>query len=377
MGSMRSWWWGAALAVLVVAVYRPSFDCGWIWDDAEYALHANARDPGGLVRTWTQPTSLPQWYPLLYSSYWLEHRFWGDAPAGYHIVNVLLHALAAVLLWRVLLRLRLPAPASLLAAALFALRPVQVGSVAWVAERKNTLSMLLYLSAGLAYLRFDPLDDKIPWAFFRSRWWWVALVLFAAAMLSKTVVLSWPAAWLLLVYWRRGRIGLRDVSATLPFFAMGIGLGLLTAVTETTRLGATGAEFDYSLIERCLIAGRAAWFYAVKLLWPAELMTIYPRWQISGGDAWAYLYPVALLAALAGFALLRKRIGRGPMVAALLFVGTLLPALGFFNVASFRCSFVADHFLYHASPALLAPASQITRLRSNTPSLPPLFMKAP
>jgi len=345
---------GAAGAVLLAAVtlaaYLPAIRAGFIWDDNEYVTqNRTLRSLHGLGRIWAEPTSIPQYYPLVHTMFWAEYHLWGLEPAGYHAVNITLHALAAVLLWRLLRRLGVPG--AYLAAAIFALHPVHVESVAWITERKNVLSMVFYLLAFGAYLRFSPLEGGAP-----RRWGWyaAALVLFIGALLSKTVTASLPAAALLVVWWKRGRIAWRDVWPLIPFFAVGAGMGTLTVLMETCGVGAQGEEWNLTAVERCLVAGRAVWFYAGKLLWPANLIFIYPRWPIDAGAGWPYLYPAALAAVLAALAILRKRIGRAPIAAALFFVGTLAPALGFVNVYPFRYSFVADHFQYHASVGLIA-----------------------
>ncbi|MHC4218863.1 MAG: tetratricopeptide repeat protein, partial [Planctomycetota bacterium] len=266
-------------------------------------------------------------------------------PTVYHVVNILLHALSAVLLWRLLKRLEVPG--AWVAAAVFALHPVHVESVAWITERKNVLSGLFYLAAALLYLRVALIKPS-------RRLYAGSLALFLGALLSKTVTCSLPAALLLVLWWKRGRLGWRDVGALAPFFALGIALGLVTVWMEIHRVGAEGAEWDLSLVDRCLVAGRALWFYAAKLAWPWSLMFVYPRWEIDAGVWWQYLFPIAAAAVVAGLWLARSRIGRGPLVAVLFFAGTLFPALGFFDVYPMRYSFVADHFQYLASLGLVA-----------------------
>ncbi|MHC4853148.1 MAG: hypothetical protein ACYTF5_14135, partial [Planctomycetota bacterium] len=259
---------------------------------------------------------------------------------------------------------RLAVPGALLAAAVFGLHPVMVESVAWITERKNVLSLFCYLAALLCYLRFERLDTADrdtadpnatappgprPWKYHA-----LALVLFACALLSKTVTCSMPAVVLLLIYWKRGRIRWPELWPTLPLFAVAVPLALYTAHLEEVRVGAVGPEWDLSLAERVLVAGRALWFYAHKLVWPGELVFIYERWQLDAGATWQWVFPVGVVVALVGLFLRRHRIGRGPVVAACIFCGTLTPALGFFSVYPMRYSFVADHFQYHASIALIA-----------------------
>jgi hypothetical protein len=242
---------------------------------------------------------------------------------------------------RILRKLSLPGEAAWLAGGIFALHPVMVESVAWITELKNTLSGVFFLCAGLAYLKFDHGREKKHYA--------VALILFLLGLLSKSVIVTLPAALLAVFWWKRGRIGWkRDVAPLVPFFVIGITSGLFTAWVERRFVGAEGSEFNLAFIDRCLIAGRAVWFYLSKLLWPVNLIFIYPRWQIDAAAVRQYLFPAALLLIAVLFWGLRSR-SRTPLAVLLYFAVTLFPALGFFNVYPFRYSFVADHFQYLAS----------------------------
>jgi tetratricopeptide (TPR) repeat protein len=346
----------AALVLATSLAYVPALRGGFVWDDDFYVTNNRTlSEPGGLRRIWFEVGATPQYYPLVFTSFWVERRLWGDHPTGYHAVNVLLHAASAVVLWRVLRRLALPG--AWLAAAVFAVHPVHVESVAWVTERKNVLSGFFYLLALWAYLRFEAGAVRQPGA------WAASLGLFACALLSKTITASLPAVIVLLLWWRRGRLARSDAAALAPMFILGAVMGLTTAWLEAHHVGARGEEWDLSAAERCLVAGRAAWFYLGKLVWPAGLTFIYPRWTIDAGDPAAWLWPAASVAALGGMWLARGRIGRGPAAAGLCFVGTLAPALGFFNVYPFRYSFVADHFQYLASIAVIAPAIGLASAR--------------
>ena len=355
-----------ALATLVflatLLTYWPALGAGFIWDDQPgHVTRPELRSFEGLVRIWTEPGATQQYYPLLHSAFWFEHRLWGDAPFGYHLVNVLLHASAACLFAALLLRLAVPGAA--LAALLFALHPVGVESVAWVSEQKNTLSLVCYLCAALAYLRFDS-----PWERDRPRSpraYALATAFFIAALLSKTVTATLPAALLVLEWWQRGTLSLRrDVVPLLPWFACSALAAVATASFEHTLIGAQGADFALTATQRLLLASRAVWFYLGKLLLPLDLSFIYARVVPDPTQvlSWFVLAAtVALLAALVGHA---HRSGqRGPLAAALLFGGALFPALGFIDVFPFLYSFVADHFQYLPSLAIFAfAAAALTRL---------------
>lgn len=340
--------WRCCLVSFLLAAtflaYQPAWRGEFIWDDDGHVTKPELRSVSGLVRIWIEPNATQQYYPLTHSVFWLQHKLWGDSKVGYHLVNIFLHTLAASLLFLILRRLEIPG--AWLAAAIFALHPVQVESVAWISELKNTLSAVLYLGAALVYLQFDQTRKRKFYA--------AAFGLFVLALLSKTVVASLPAALLVIFWWKRGKArGRQDISPLVPFFAVGIVAGLFTAWVERKFIGAVGSEFDFSLVERCLIAGRAFWFYAAKLGWPFNLVFSYPRWEINQNIWWQYLFPAFAVLVLSAAWMMRRR-WRGPLAGLLFFVGTLFPALGFFNIFPFRYSFVADHFQYLASLGMIS-----------------------
>ena len=353
--AVPAWLRGAALVALALAVYWPTFANGYVSDDEIYIRGIEElRSLAGLRDIWFRIGAIPQYYPLVHTSFWLEYRLWGLEPLGFHAMNVALHASVAILVWRLLLVLRVPG--AWLAAALFAVHPVHVETVAWASERKNLYSAAFALGSILAYLRFAPADaaaedERAPHA---TRFYALSLALYVAALLSKTVVVSTPAVLLVVRWWKTGRIGARDLRPLLPFFAIGVPLSLLTVWVERVHVGATGAAWELTPPDRVLIAGRAVWFYLGKLVWPHPLGFVYPRWTPDPHAAWQWAFPATLvLLAIALFAL-RHRVGRGPLAALLLFVGILVPALGFFDVYPFLFSFVADHYQYHASIAAIA-----------------------
>lgn len=360
---------GTLIALATFALYLPAIFGSFIWDDPDYVVNnLSLRSLYGLWQIWTQPSASPQYYPLVFSGFWLEYHLWGLHPFGYHVINVALHAGSALLLWRIVDELNLPG--GWLAAAIFATHPVHVESVAWISERKNVLSAVFYLLALRIYLR--PITPAR---------WWSALALFVAALLSKSVTASWPAAVLVISWWRDGAVRWRDVIRLLPFFVLAVLSGAVTTYVEHSLVGATGSalsELNLSFADRLVIAGKAVWFYAGKLLLPWPLTFIYPRWRIDG-HSWLQWIPVLLLPLLllgerAGERVLafqssRKESmsgGASPRVqregerraypaVTLLFIGSLFPALGFINVYPMRYSFVADHFQYLASLALIVP----------------------
>ena len=343
---------GLALALLLVTflAYLPAIEGEFIWDDDDYVRDNHTlRSLEGLGRIWFELGATRQYYPAVHTSFWLEYQLWGLNPTGYHIVNILLHTLVAALLWLVLRKLAVQG--SWVAAAIFALHPVHVESVAWITERKNVLSGVLYLGAAWTYLHWSLAG------YGKRHFYPLSLLLFVGALLAKTVTCTLPAALLLVLWWQRGRLGADDWRRLVPFFALGIGFGLLTLWMEKTSVGAWGQEWELSLIERFLVAGRALWFYAEKLVWPLSLSFVYPRWHLDGGAWEQYLFPLAALLVAAGLWRGRQWWGRGPLTAVLFFAGTLFPALGFFAVYPMRYSFVADHFQYLASIGLIVLAT--------------------
>jgi protein O-mannosyl-transferase len=347
------------LFFVVALAYLPATWATYLWDDQYYLIeNASLRDDYGLARIWLSPGASPQYYPVVFTTFWIEYRLWGLGPIGYHCVNLVIHGLNAVLVWRLLTRLGLSW--AWLAAAIFALHPVHVESVAWISERKNVLSTLFYLSSVLAYWRFAPPEDVPRRASAARRVWYAtSWLLFLAALGSKSVTCSLPAALLLVTWWKRGRIGGRDVLPLIPFFLAGVVASAVTVWMEAFHVGAFGPEWSFSRLDRCRIAGRALWFYAGKLACPVDLCFIYPRWRLDTWAWWQDVYPIGFVATVGVLWWARGRIGRGPLAGVLFFAGTLLPALGFFNTYPQRYSFVADHFQYLASLGLIVPVAAL------------------
>ena len=336
------------IAVAVVVVYLPAMGGGFIWDDERYvAANPTLRTLEGLWRIWFEVGATIQYYPLLFTSFWCEYQLWEADTLGYHVVNVALHVLNAVLLWFLLRRLSVPG--AWLAAAVFALHPVHTESVAWITERKNVLSGLFYLLAVLAYLRFEPPESSVRISRRAWRFYVLAGVCFVCALLSKTATCTLPVVILLVLWWKRKRLVLRNVLPLAPLFGVGIALSLVTVWVERYTVQAQGADWAFSFFERCLIAGRTLCFYAGKLIWPTDLAFIYPRWAIDTGVWWQWLFPSAAVLVIAALWFSQHRMGKAPLVAALLFAGTLAPVLGLLDFFMMRYSFVADHFQYLAS----------------------------
>jgi protein O-mannosyl-transferase len=314
---------GALVFLASLLAYLPAISGRLIWNDSDYVTAPALRPLRGLARIWFEPGATQQYYPLLHSAFWVEHRLWGDRVLGYHLVTLVWHACSAVLLALVLRRLFAGDRAwpkaegtAWVAAFLFALHPVNVESVAWISEQKNTLSLALYLASALAYLHFD--GDRRPRAYV------AAFALFALSLLCKTVTATLPAALALTFWWRRGRLDWRrDLAPLVPWLALGAAAGLFSSWVERAYVGAQGADFGTPALDRVLIAGRAIWFDLEKLIWPVGLNFIYPQWKADPLAWWQWLFPAAVPAFAAALWSLR-RLSRGPLAAFLFFVRSAL-----------------------------------------------------
>jgi protein O-mannosyl-transferase len=339
-------WSVLALVLLTGIAYAPALRGVFIWDDADHLTQNPAvAAPNGPSLIWSS-LAVSRYYPLTLTTFWLERHAWELSPLPYHAVNIALQAINAVLLYLLLRRLKVRA--AWVAAALWAVHPVNVETVAWVTELKNLQSGLFFLLCLLCYLRFERQRDP--------GWYTASLVLFAAALLSKPSTVFLPAALLLLVWWQRGRWQRDDLLRVCPFAVLALLMSLLTIV-EQQRLVQIEATADWSLplAERFAIAGHALWFYAGKLLWPHNLTFVYPRWQIDTRTAATWLPSLAAL--LVGAALWKQRRHRWLKAGAFglgYYAFALLPVLGLLNIYYFRYSFVADHFSYLASMGLIA-----------------------
>ncbi len=344
--AQRPWLLALALVLVTFAAYTPVWHAGFIWDDDDH-LTANPAmtAPHGLRMIWSS-LRVSRYYPLTLTTFWVQRRLWGLNPLPYHLVNVALHATNAVLIFFLLRRLRVRT--AWLAAMLWALHPVNVESVAWITELKNTQSGLFFFLTVLCFLRFE--------AGARRRWYGLALLCGLAALLSKPSTVVLPPALLLCVWWERGSWRRTDVLRIAPFFILALGMSALTVVEQRGHIQAAGtAEWNLGMAQRFVIAGKAAWFYASKLLWPVRLTFVYPRWKLDVDSLLSWLPLAGLMAA---GALLwgqrRQSWARAGLFGCGFFVLSLLPVLGFFDVFYFRYSFVADHFQYLACIGLIA-----------------------
>jgi tetratricopeptide (TPR) repeat protein len=340
------------LVLATILAYQPVWHAGFIWDDDVYVTNNPLLTaPDGLRRIWFSLDSPSQYFPLTYTVFRIQHALWGLMPAGYHWVNILLHAVNALLVWRLLQRLVVPG--AWLAAAIFALHPVQVESVAWVTELKSVLSLFFILLSLLAWVEFIEGKFLATW-----RWYFLALACAALALTAKTTACTLPAALLLILWLKHKPINWLRLTQIVPFLMLGVGMGLLTVWWERYHQGTQGKLFAMGLPERLLVASHAIWFYLGKLIWPANLMFSYPRWSINTANPLAYGWMAAGAGLGAAIYFLRRFTGRCLEVAALFYVATLSPLLGFIMLYTFLFTFVADHYQYVAciGPMALAAA---------------------
>lgn len=363
-----AWLSASVLVLLVGAVYWPTLGQGLLPDDDNYLRGLATLNPSDvLALIWSQFAVASRYDPLTATSFWLENQLWGLDPRGYHALNVLLHGTAALLVWRLLWRLAVPG--AWLAAALFAVHPVAVESVAWVGQRQTLLVCVLALASILTYLRFEPdfaaasqqsrvkkrrtgrstASDIRVW-----RYYPLSSILYFGALLCQSAAVVLPIVLLIVCWWKRGRVRLRDAVPLAPWLLLGIAVAWL-------RLAAIapsgGTPWALPIVAQLLLAGRALWFYAGKLVWPQSLAFFYPHWTIDASRWWQYLFPLGALAVLIGLWTARRRIGRGPLAAALIFLVALVPSLVVVNVDVFEQVFVADRYQYPASIALFALAA--------------------
>jgi Flp pilus assembly protein TadD len=337
---------GLVLALITLSVYGPAYHGSFIWDDDAH-VHDNPhlRTLRGLWNIWFRIGATPQYYPMTHTSFWIEWQFWADDPTGYHVTNVLLHLLASYLI--VIWMKRCQLPGAWLGGFVFALHPLHVESVAWISERKNTLSVVFALLAMIFY----PIRER-DWSEKQWRFWGLALVSYVAAVLSKTVTCTLPAVLLVITWWKHGQIRKQDVIRLIPWLVVSGLAVLVTSGMERSVVGAEGEDWSLDGFERCLVAARAWTWYLTQFFWPGKLAFSYDRWDIDRSDPVQILIFITVFIIIFYVIFAHRCLGRGLVAGLLIFSGTLFPALGFFNLYPHRYSFVADHFQYHSNIAL-------------------------
>ena len=343
-------WQAVALLAITLLAYLPVASAGFVWNDDDLTAILALIQQQGLSAVWFSSEAFNYW-PMTWSSYWIEHQLLGNDPAtglpdptSYHVVNVLLHAAASLLLWRVLLRLEISG--AWLAAAVFAVHPVNVESVAWITQRKNVLAMVFYLLALCQFLEFERTNRPLRLV--------AAVAAFLLAMLSKGAVVALPLVLLLLAWWRRGRVTRKDLLCSIPFLVVAVVMSGVEIWFQQVKAIGEETIRDAGLVERLMATGPVAWFYLQKALLPIELAFVYPLWQFDTSQAAQWL-PLAAGLAVLGTLIwaTRKGLDRGPLAAVLYTLFCLGPVLGLVDIYYFRYSLVADHYQYVAMPGLI------------------------
>lgn len=332
-----------ALAAIALLVYSPALTGGWLWDDTDWIVDNDAlRSWSGLLRIWFEPGAVIQYYPLTYTSWWLDHWLWDLSPVAMHVENVLLHAANALLFGALLRRMGLRGAS--VAALIFLVHPVHVESVAWIVERKNTLSTVFYLGAAHLWLTWVDGQDR--------RHLVRAILLFLAALLAKTATLMLPVALFAVAAWRRR--DWRGAGRGLwPFVALSLFAALVTVIMERGE-GAVGHDWGLTLAERFALLGQNVSFYLGKFLIPAPLSFVYAKWDIGASTLAGWMPTIALGIALLGSLLSYHRALVAISIALWLFVAHLLPVSGLVDFYYLRYAFAADHFQYLPSLAPIA-----------------------
>ncbi len=360
-GRARSFLLAAGLVLLTLLVYWPCMHGPFTWDDDRYVTSCRGvTEPGGIGTIWTDLVALPDAYPLTFSALWAQYRLWGNSPFGYHMVNVILHGLAAVAAWLLLRRLGLKTAWA--AAFIFAVHPVHVESVAWISELKNVLSLLLGLLAAVMYLRFAGIGDEHAGKT-RHCWWVYAggLLLFILALLSKSVLCTLPVMLALMIWLTRPAELKRHVLYLLPWFAVAAGISAITAYVEHHHTSEISFLNDITFPQRIGIVFHALAFYLGKLIIPDPILVIYPKWDHTQLAA-QIPYAILIIGLLVLAFLARKKFGRGPLAALLIYIIALGPTLGLINFFTMWYSFVFDHYQYLGTLAVIALGCEIARV---------------
>jgi tetratricopeptide (TPR) repeat protein len=341
------------IAVAVFIAYSPAIFAGFIWDDGPVIVHNPLlRASDGLVKIWARPDLMEQeehFWPVVYSAFWVEFQYWGTSPMGYHLVNIFLHLVNSVLIWGLLWRLRVPF--AFIGAMLFAIHPVHVESVAWIVELKDVLSTFFYLAAAHFIWSFEEHGRK-------PKYLWYSLPLLALAMFSKSVAVTFPVAYLLILWWKRRSFDTHAWAALISFTCIVIAIEIVD-LTVVSRSGTTVPSL--TIAEKTILFSRNLFFYLGKLFLPYPLVSIYPKWPLTlSSPANMIAVIAAVIVAVSAFAF-RRIIPRGIMTGAAFYVLTLMPMLGVVSYSFLNHSYVADRFQYLASIGPLALAGAATR----------------
>ena len=355
------------LALLTAGVFGRAIGHEFIaWDDADY-VYNNDHINGGLtwhgVRWVFTEQQVSNWHPLTGLSHMLDCELFGLHPAGHHAVNVLLHLISTLLLYGVLWSMTRRVWPSAFIAALFAVHPLHVESVAWIAERKDVLSAFLGILAIGAYTAYARRGGFRRYA--------RIFALLALGLMAKPMLVTWPFLFLLLDYWPLRRVTelqpdpvdtdhsdsadgpppceprpmRRLIIEKLPLFGLSLAFSVLAYVIQQ----GAGSMVTEQRVPFVLRLGNAAMSYVrylEKLVWPTDLSLLYPHPYLAGGIPWAgwQIAVAALLLVMVTAALAVAARRRAPLLVGWLwYVGTLVPVIGIVQVGN---QAMADRFMY-------------------------------
>jgi tetratricopeptide (TPR) repeat protein len=339
----------AALIALVTCwIYSPALNGDWLWDDTMYVSHNPLlSQPGRLFKAWFQPGSFIEYYPIEQTVQWVQWQLWGLNPLPYHITNVALHIVNALLVWRLLGKLGVKL--AWLGGLLFAVHPVHVESVAWISELKNTLSLGPILLSLSAWVDFEERRDLRDYR--------LALGFFVVGMLCKISAAMFPFVILLYAWWKRGRIGGRDFYAAGPFFLVSLALGLTTisaggiylhhnhATAAAIPIGGLGAHLA--------LAGTTLAYYFSEFFAPLDLLPVHPQWVVEP-PSWLDMLPWLVFVGLFAWCWSARRSwGRNALLGLGFFFLNLLPFSGLHGISYMGFTWVMEHFLYLPSIGLV------------------------
>ena len=334
------------LPVLVAVALYPALLGGFVWDDRAFTEAMPVMDVSGISTIWFSAADLPSeghYWPITYTTFWLQYQLWGFEPLPYHIFNVLLHAANSCLVFYLLWRLAVPG--ALLAAAIFAVHPVHVEPVAWVIGRKDLLSTMFCFCLFLVWIRFREVPKPALWRYA------LTLVLFVAALFSKSTIVAVPVVLLILQWWKGRRVSANHFVWIAPFFVIGLVYSYLDFSFYQSQ---EKVSFDLSVLDRFMIATQAFWYYMFKLLWPTQLSVIYPRWEVGISSLYSCLSLVAVVGLVAVLWRFQDKIGRACIAGLVSFVVLLAPVLGFIDYGYMQFAYAADRYQYAASIGLIA-----------------------
>jgi len=351
----------SAVILLTFLAFSASFNGEFIDDDGmDIDYVSKLEGAQGLWKIWTDPETCSKlhteeyiYYPLFITSLWLDYTLWGDNTFFYHIFNTLLHALNSILIFFIVRRFSLAG--GWLAALIFALHPVHVEAVAFINLRRDLLSTFFYFLSLLYYLRHANIGSSKEAQVNYSHWRYhiLSLLMFVCGLLTKPFIVTLPMVFLVVMWWKRPVFKRYDLYRLIPFFALVPVTAYIRVWSEQFFGGARGEGFERTFLENLILAGKAVWFYIAKLIWPSNLAFIYPKWSLDSASIGQYLYPLTALLLPIILFLIKKRIGKGPLVAVLFFGITLFPALGFFPITMHKYTYATDHWQYLASASLI------------------------